>query len=201
MQKAICDKTKKPQTKKAFSLVEIMVSLFIFTLGMVMIAGIFGGFFKSYRFAKDSQRAVEQVDYAMNLMAKTIRTSAIADDVVNRRPSIDRFMLYDFSQGVAGISEGACIIYFIDENKIKYSFINNASVATKADCNPATDFSAAPFIALTEAQSLNGKFDVTPSTAGRVGKVTIFVKIKVGRSTEIPIQTSVSLRDYETVSP
>jgi prepilin-type N-terminal cleavage/methylation domain-containing protein len=74
---------KNKKTKKGFTLVEMMVSIFVFIIIMVAIVDIFARQINSYKYANNLQTNVENAQFALNYMAKTLRTSSIlgyADD-------------------------------------------------------------------------------------------------------------------------
>lgn len=106
--------------RKGFTLVELMVSIFIFLIIMTAIVGIFARQIQAYRYARVSQGDLENAQFAMNYIAKTLRTATVlgrngddlrdpvqfgiaqgdnADDFsLLRIDSPSRLVLYDFSQ-------------------------------------------------------------------------------------------------------
>ena len=174
---------KSSQKRKGFSLIEILVSIFIFVLAIAMLTGSFSSFLKNYSNAKKIQKDVENAQYAMNLMAKTIRTSEV--DPVSA--SASSLKTYDYSQG-------KCIEYQIGGNKIQASEATTS--ATKlSDC----DWTGAITNNLTSDNSIISSDSSisatkTDSSGSPLGKVTIVLYVQSGTSTAIPIQTSVSLR-------
>ena len=188
----IKNKTKKTgdsknvchMSKKGFSLIEVLIAIFIFILTITMLAGSFSSFFKNYTNSKKMQKDVENAQYAMNLMAKTIRTSSVP----NASGSMGTFRIFDYSHPTDN-----CIEY-----KYASSMITVSSV-TKTDpteCNAASMPAAA---ALTSNNITGAYVLATPTSGSTLGKVTVVLSVQDQSSTvnkpyAIPIQMSVSLR-------
>lgn len=169
---------KKRKTVKGFSLMELVVSIFMFTIIVTSAAATFSGSFISFRKARVTQRNLEDAQYAMNLMAKTLRTSSI----IFHNPTTLR--IFDYSQG-------RCILYRFEAHEIRMGSEN----VDIADC-----LTEAISVSRMTSNYLNAvNFDVTESAANVVGRVTIGFEICQSNgdcSEKINIQTSVSLRDY-----
>ncbi len=105
--------------RKGFTLIELMVSIFIFLIIMTAIVAIFARQIQAYRHARVSQGDLENAQFAMNYMAKTLRTATVlgrnnedlrdpaqfesvqgdADDFsLLRIDGSNKLVLYDFSQ-------------------------------------------------------------------------------------------------------
>ncbi|MDD5397312.1 MAG: type II secretion system protein [Candidatus Moranbacteria bacterium] len=179
---------KNKNTKKGFSLVETLVAVAIFSLAAVMFAGSFASFLKTSLAAKQAQRNAESAQYVINLMAKTIRTSAIAKfDSVNSK----KIRVLDYSQPT---NANNCIEYEYSnsDNKI----IVSSAVAT--DVNDCKNKNNMPTSELTKAGEISGlsfsNVDADPATAP-YGKVTIVVDIASNDpSNPSKVQTTTSLR-------
>jgi prepilin-type N-terminal cleavage/methylation domain-containing protein len=174
---------------KGFTLIEVIVALFIFSLIMSSVASIFANTFAGYKAARGVQRDTENAQYAIGIMTKELRTSSIASS----SPTMVRF--YDYSQDI-------CFSYQIVPN--------NLVVAKVAPSNPdALETAAAKQswcrgasvgtpVAVTTG-TVTGSFSVVPSNASApvsVGKVTISLRIAEGTKYAAQLQTSASLRDY-----
>jgi prepilin-type N-terminal cleavage/methylation domain-containing protein len=161
--------------KKGLSLLEVMVSIFIFTLAMTMVSGIFVSFFNAFRFARAEQRAFEDASYSLNLMTKIIRTSKIESST----PS--SIKLWDYSQP-------AC--YY-------FSF---AGGSLSGDQLVAADDAACFGVATTASSvfavtGVTGSFDID-TTSSSATKVTILINSdKDGGTNGTTMQTSVLLRN------
>lgn len=176
---------KKNYNRKGFSMVEVMVALFITIIVMMTAVGIFSKSVYGLRNAKAVQKDLENAQYAMNLMAKTLRTSSV---VSSSGSPIKNIRIYDHSQG-------KCIGYRIDTNSLEYA--ENTGVVTELGCVAY----ALTFADLTTG-FVDGVFTVVPSSSATRGKVTVSLKICPesgcggNPKDEVKIQTTVSLRDY-----
>lgn len=100
--------------KKGFTLVELMVSVFIFLIIMVAIVQIFAQQISAYRYARVSQSDLENAQFAMNYISKTLRTATVLgedgsdlrdptqfnedDFILQEIETTHKLVLYDFSQ-------------------------------------------------------------------------------------------------------
>ena len=199
----------KIQNKQGFSLVELMVAIFVFSVIMTAVVGVFARTASSFKRAKDIQKNLEDAQYAMNLMAKTIRTSSIVkcdeDICVSSGETYASIRIMDYSQD-------KCIGYKIDSasKKLQSSISNDiyttepARIKNAIDwCNDlgAGDFSA--FSDMASGYIASGNFYVIPSASGTAGRVTISMEICATadcagtEKDKARIQTTVSLRNYK----
>jgi prepilin-type N-terminal cleavage/methylation domain-containing protein len=189
------NKNIKTASKKGFSLVEVLMAIFIFSLLVTMVSGSFASFFKVYLSQKKSQNDLENAQYALNLMEKTIRTSVVKTD---NMPSgnldfanIDnkRIKLFDNSQN-------KCIVYIFSQNAIKVSTKYGAGVTSIDDCGDFTGGYSAPDD-LTSADIYNVSVYGNVSTGTKAGRIT--VSLEVGQASPIYVQMTTSLRDFTKV--
>lgn len=174
---------KTQKTKNGFTLIEVIIALFIFILIMSSSAIFFSNLFKNYGDARDVQENIENAQYAMNLMAKTFRTSSVA---IDGSPSYVQVL--DYSQ---------------NDTCIRYSF--SVSGLMKTIGSSGTDLSTCEGDDLSGGGDLmtdgevSGYFDIVKSdgTPGskQVGKITTSMTITKGIS-NVNLQTTSSLRDY-----
>jgi prepilin-type N-terminal cleavage/methylation domain-containing protein len=68
---------KKNKTKKGFTLIEMMISIFIFAIMMTSIVGIFARQISSYKQTRIMANDLENAQFALNYIAKTLRTASI----------------------------------------------------------------------------------------------------------------------------
>lgn len=112
------DMQGKKNGKRGFTLIELIVSIFIFLIIMTAIVGIFAQQIMAYRHARVSQNDLENAQFAMNYVAKTLRTATIlGEDNLDLRDPVQfgdedftedftlyeidaqrKLVLYDFSQ-------------------------------------------------------------------------------------------------------
>lgn len=165
-------------TRRGFTLIEVLVAMFIFTLMMASVAQIFSTTFLGYHNMRAVQRDIDNAQYSLNILAKELRTSSI----VNFTSSSVKF--FDHSQG-------KCFQYQINGNNLQ---VTSAGASDTAACT-ATSLSSPTTIS---TGLITGTFRVTPSTVSppHVGKVTVSIDISEGSAHHARIQTSVSLRDF-----
>ena len=172
------------KSKHGFSLIEVIVSVAVFSLAITMLMGTFSGFLKNYSGAKKIQRDVENAQYAMNLMVKTIRTSEVSlvsSSVLNT---------FDYSQ-----ASGNCIKYKIDGDMVQSRVSNQGVPATKlSECVWSGTDTVNQMTPNNEIISSDSSITATPSAGVTRGKVTIVLSVQGSTTTAIPIQMSVSLR-------
>jgi prepilin-type N-terminal cleavage/methylation domain-containing protein len=181
---------KKKKNYRGFTFIEMMISLFIFSLAAVAFTTAFAGFIKAQARARFVQQNVESVRSAMEIMAKNIRTSTVRSDETDT----DHITILNYSQS-------KCIRYDITGSNI---FVKEENVAADATCATMESGSAGTSSLLSgEATLEDGQFSVTKTDpAGpTMGKVTITVKVSAGganaNADTVTVQTTVSLRDYK----
>jgi prepilin-type N-terminal cleavage/methylation domain-containing protein len=189
----------KHPVNRGFSLIEMIIAIFIFSLIMAAVTGAFVSAFSSRNKAKAIQRNIEDARFAMEIMAKTLRTSSVVDYY----PS-SSITFIDYSQAKN------CTKYYLDSyGKLKsivdYSVVGSDLDTLKTDCRNAS------FSSGTESIMISGTLndfsvqadlsDGTPSSK-QLGKVTISMTVCADSAcqTDSTIQTTVSLRDYVTVN-
>jgi prepilin-type N-terminal cleavage/methylation domain-containing protein len=168
--------------RKGFSLIEVMVSLFIFSIIMIGTSQIFTQAFAGHRYAKNLQRDIENTQYLSGILSKELRTSTIVDPngVTDNSQSLQ---FYEHSQGL-------CIQYRITQSSLQVAReVSTGPVA----CNGST---LSNFTTISSG-TLSGGFDIVPSddSPRTVGRVTLALKIQEGTHSAV-IQSTVSLRDY-----
>lgn len=177
--------------QRGFTLIELLIAMLIFSLVIVIIAGVFSSFLKNYAETKKVQKNVENAEYVMNLMAKTIRTSEVTTTPAGIFPN--SFMVFDYSQA-------KCIDYKFDSSAKKIQMRTSDGTMAEsslADCSGA-NFSV--FSDLTSDYIVAANVDATASDPGGTpptyGKVTISLEVQaIGQTSKsFPIQMSVSLR-------
>ncbi len=178
---------------KGFTLIEVMVSLAVFLIIMLAMSQTFTQSFAGYRNVKAVQRDVENAQFALNLMAKELRTSTVTIPSSGSLVNVKTVRFYDYSQNT-------CFEYQIDDvaNQltVKKKLVGTPSGDPSADCDNGGVWSTSTPMA--KAGILTGRFIVTPSTQTpkSAGKITISLQISEGPNHTARIQTTSSLRDY-----
>ena len=178
----------------AFSLLEVVVSLAAFSIIMLGTIQIFAQSTRSYKQTKVVQENLETIQFALNTIAKELRTSSIVASSVGAVTST--ITLYDYSQG-------RCIQYQADETGG-----GSFSKRFRAFSNPDPNVNRVSCAAYTFSETYDPLFTgltvqtwyIDPSTPmpnPHVGRVTI--ALTVGTASPASAQTTVSLRDFNYI--
>lgn len=179
------------KTKKGFSLLEVMIVVFIFALMMTAVTAYFAKMAVVNQNTKRLQRNLEDAQLAFNLIGKTLRTAVIVVPAA-ASTNAQTIRLYDYSQGT-------CIEYAFSGNTIttkSASGPSNASDDEKVWCQGALLGTAASIVQIADGATVSGKFMVTPSTNTVAGRVTMAARVSRGANLSSSIQTTVSLRNF-----
>lgn len=182
------------------SFVEVIIAIFVFSVVMFAVMMIFTSSFGGYKKADNMAKNIENAQFAMNSMAKSLRTSKVISALSSSPSSVIR--VYDFS-------EQACKEYSFSGNQITAKISGTMAYATGETCAVLDGLDASPISAQFIQGSFSGSASVPPSpgvSPGTMGKVTIRVKVcsesacaTGGKNDQVVLQTTVSLRDYSTV--
>jgi prepilin-type N-terminal cleavage/methylation domain-containing protein len=184
----------KKSSHKGFTLIELIISMAIFVIMMVAITQIFAKTFQSYRKNKLIQRDLESAQQAINLIAKTLRTSKVKFPVADTALG-NSIVVFDDSH-----SSNKCIRYSIAGGRIRQQSTND----TDATCSNGSAFPA-NYTYLTDSSSVfvnTLNFATVLTTTSKMGKVTINTAVCpagtacAAGNDKVNIQTTVSLRDY-----
>lgn len=181
-----------PINKQGFTLLELLVSVFIFSLVMITVVALFTRFVTFQKRSQSIQQNMEDARYVMELMAKTLRTSSVVSSTAS---SIN---LYDYSQD-------KCIIYRFNAGakEIEGGSRSPGTTGDKDSCN----FGLIAPTSMVNNSINSMALSVTQSVPGVVGKVTISTVIcsssgcSGAENDRASLQTTVSLRDYTESSP
>jgi prepilin-type N-terminal cleavage/methylation domain-containing protein len=186
---------KKTSTdKQGFTLIELLLAVFIFSLVMITAVFLFVRFVTFQKRATGIQQNMENARYAMELMAKTIRTSSVVScaGAATCPPTAESIELYDYSQN-------KCVRYYKQDNKIWSGSISN----DRAECDSITAYGiTGTSIVNNYIDNLTFRAIKTDAAAFQVGKVTMSVEVcstdfcSGAENDRATLQTTVSLRDY-----
>jgi len=190
----IPDRKTNNAKKNGFTLIEVLVSIFIFSLLMIVAFNFFGSSIFGYRNSKSIQKDLESAQYAMNIITKTLRTSKVIDSNSNM------IRVYDYSR-----ITGKCILYQFSGNKL----FSGSSTAANFDEKLCASASITTKEMATNYIN-NFHFSVVLSSATTdpkvVGRVTISAEVcatnscagtTYGEKDMARIQSTVSLRNME----
>lgn len=182
-------KKARPLSRRGFTLLEIIVALFVFSIAMVAVTAIFASFISANRTTKNTQKALEDAEQAMNIMTKEIRTSSVA---FTSGSPVTTLGILEYSDPAGP----QCIGYRFNGTNIQYTAPVAVASGLPTDCTQAVLTAAgATYANLINTPITGGSFIVTPSAPQTVGKVTILMSVTAG-TIQTPIQGTVSLRDY-----
>ncbi len=189
------------------------MAIFVFSVVMVASTVIFGSSIKGYRNARAIQKDLENAQNAMNIIAKTLRTSTVyqcSSDGLNWGvdcsvvSSIKAIRIFDYSQS-------KCVMYnfrssnnVLEEIKFSITESDNPAANCVVDASYGSGGSSSDLI---DTGNVTGQFDVIQSSIPPaslipvVGKVTVSMEVapdpSASEKDKVRIQTSVSLRDYD----
>jgi len=172
-------KNNKNKNYQGFSLLEMMISMFIFVLTIITAVSIFSTVAHTRHKSREIQKNMEDARTALDLMAKNMRMS-----VGLNNDGTDIIYMYNTSQG-------QCMSYKFEDNKLKMSQQNPSS----GSC-VGLPYNNEDYDDIIESD-VSGSFDVVEasSTAPKtVGKATVVLIVD-----GIRLQTSVSFRDYNDI--
>ena len=186
------------KTKKGFTLIEMIVSVFIFSLIMTATVVVFAGYVKTHRYLRTVQKNLEGVQFAFNYMAKTLRVS----DVIDRGGGVDPKRIFTYSD-----ANNTCTTFYFDDKAIWYKTTDLPSGGINGEkCGDINTYKFTPALRLTIGEIEHAKFNYSYTSRGdkslnlppTVGLVTVSAAIK-DKTTDVGLvwaQTSVSLLNY-----
>ncbi|MCA9365101.1 MAG: prepilin-type N-terminal cleavage/methylation domain-containing protein [Candidatus Moranbacteria bacterium] len=187
---------------RGFSLVELLVAMFIFALLFMVLVMIYARATKAHGYARHLQDGLEQTQVAINLVSKSVRTGHVISPV-GTNSVVDGLYIYD-------ASAQRCIRYYFSNDSF-YRSMTATGIASHDMCPNITS--------LTETSSMlnipvRGGFvvhDTQPRSFGsdssvdaQMGAVEVFVSVYSSPSAlvtpsfgePVHLQTTVSLRNY-----
>ncbi|MFZ1626680.1 MAG: prepilin-type N-terminal cleavage/methylation domain-containing protein [Candidatus Moraniibacteriota bacterium] len=180
--------------QSAFSLLEVVMAMAAFTIIMLGTIQIMAQGSKSYRGTKAIQTSLESAQFALNTMAKELRTSSVVSWSTGATTDI---IFFDYSQN-------RCVQYFVNLvpgtlSKRTHTFANADPNVNRASC-AAYGFGAEA-LQIVVSDVTNRALRVDPSTPmpnPHVGRVTLTLQVG-GAGAEAIVQTTVSLRDFNYI--
>lgn len=175
---------------KGFTLLEVVMAMGAFTLIMMGTIQIMAQGSKSYRGTKAIQNNLETAQFALNTMAKELRTSSVV--VALPGAILSTITFFDYSQG-------RCIQYQANESAGTVTKRSHAFSAADPDANrtscAAYAFTESPESLLTDLSAQAFEIDMSTETPPHIGRVTVSLTVgDVGAGATV--QTTVSLRDF-----
>lgn len=186
---------------RGFTLLEMVISLGIFSIIALAVAGTFASGFSTYKETRALARNLENAQFAMNTLAKLLRTSTIVQP--SSAQWSKQIIFYDKSSR-------RCFQYRVltlagpGLSTLEARWV---PVSSPSSCQPGDPaLLGLPYTPVTSGFVDGGfyVFPYNPSAASpnrSPGRVTIMLSVKAnaGASPEARVQTSVSLRDYKEI--
>lgn len=176
------------------TLVELIIAMAVFSMAVAIMSGSFSKIMSSYRRARNIQNNTEAAQQAVNLMAKTFRTSGIATSTTLVANATQDIRVFDNSQS-------KCIRYLFSTVTNTLQYFEEATTQLACDTNSTWSISS-NLIGSTNNVVLNGNFYIIKADATTVGKVTIrFDTCPIASCSVddmVRLQTTVSLREKYT---
>ena len=176
-------------TRKGFTLIEMLVSLFVFGLAISGVIRTVTSSFSSYRVNRAVQYDVETAQHTMNIMAKELRTSSVVSAAESS--NLSNFLIIRRDN--------------VSSYRIKRAALEIDSAASQEGLlGMHWDGTLASFTTISTG-TVHGVVSGDPigSTCGRhrprVGKVTVSLRIAKDATHQARIQTTVSLRDFGNI--
>ncbi|MFA6160369.1 MAG: prepilin-type N-terminal cleavage/methylation domain-containing protein [Parcubacteria group bacterium] len=177
------NKNKKNKNYQGFSLLEMLISVFIFVVTIITAVSIFVNVASARQQSRKIQKNMEDARTALDLMAKNMRMSV----GLNQKASNEIYM-FNSSQGI-------CIDYKFEDGSLKMG--QNSPVGDSTDCS-SSNVGAYNLTPIT-SDNVSGKFMITQTSSTSdpkvIGKAVIIMKIDEVAN----IQTTVSFRDYNDI--
>lgn len=171
---------KKNKKYKGFSLLEMLIAGFIFSLVITTAVSVFSNVFFTGEKTRGVQKNIETARTALDLMAKNMRMSSELGP--NNTNTLNIYMFNN--------SQGECIGYRFNSGALEMAQMENPTSGS-TDCSGV--FGAGDYTSITEG-NVSGRFYVISTSnvdPKRVGKATARMEID-GQY----LQTTVSFRDY-----
>ncbi|MFA7319757.1 MAG: hypothetical protein WC022_04150 [Parcubacteria group bacterium] len=174
---------KKNKKYPAFSLLELVMAIFILSLITLTAVSVFANIVRTRKNAIKAANDIEAGREAIEIMAKNIRMGS------HLSPGGSSNLIYFFSEVT-----GECISYSISGNRL-----NSAAAAPSGtDCTPgAVNYTYQPMT--RSDMTVTGSFVVTQtnttSTPKVIGRVTTVLLI----DGKYNLQTTISIRNYEGI--
>lgn len=177
-------KKNKIKNRSGFSLLEMVISIFIFVVVILTAVSIFANMASARQEARRIQKNMEDARTALDLMAKNMRMST------GLGPDGNGSEIYMFNT-----SQEVCIRYQFDDRTLKMGEGNPPAGTTNCDPGSVT-YSSNQIVSSNNAT--DGSFEVTQTSTTAdpkvIGRATVTMTIDGVR-----LQTTVSFRDYNGI--
>ncbi|QQS60896.1 MAG: type II secretion system protein [Candidatus Moraniibacteriota bacterium] len=190
---------KKESFRSGMSMLEIVVTMAVFSIIMVSTVDIFANMTQTRMKFDKIRKNHENAQIALDSLAKSVRSGTLVNIITGGGGDASAIRIYDYSQKL-------CVEYMLDNGADK-SFKMKRKTSERDECKVDTNLGSA--ITLVSDVTI-GRFDVGPDTVSGGGSsppanysnyTTLFVRIRMilpsydAQNTRI--QTAVSMRNME----
>lgn len=177
-------KNKLNSKYRGFSLLEMLISMFIFILTITTAVSIFVGVAFARKESRKIQENMEDARTALDLMAKNMRMSS----GLGPNGSTNEIYMHNNSQG-------QCISYKFEDGTLK---IGQKDPLAEDDINCSSGHIGGYVFNPITSNNVSGNFQIVQTSSSNIpkviGKATIAMTID-----GVNLQTSVSFRDYNDI--
>jgi prepilin-type N-terminal cleavage/methylation domain-containing protein len=172
------------KNKRGFSLIELLVAMFIFIIVMGAMVAVSLAGFRSYIKSKAIKTVTEDVGFALNSIAKDVRMGKIESADTGDSPSSSLVVTLNRNQKMVCYKKSATSLDLCDSN-------SNCSIAS--NCKSIVDLSGANMT--FDATSGFRSQKTSPTVRGWV-EINLNIESPTMNTDSIRVQTIVSSRDY-----
>lgn len=184
--------------RQGFSLMELLVAMFISTLIVLTVVAAFASAFRAQKNARNTQKEIEDAKTSLEFMAKIMRMSS------NLRPTTAgaKSAIYMFNKSLP--PNGKCVGFRYSSSRIYEDSCTPTAASVDNPCNAGDasdcDGGAYATVEITNANLSSAEFYIpTYSVANPIKRITI--SLQMNNSDNGKMQTTVSLRDYKNINP
>lgn len=184
--------------QKGLSLIEIVMSMAAFTIILTGMIQIIAQSSKNFHAMKLLQANLETAQFALNTVAKELRTSSVVSSAVGA--GVSSIVFFDYSQS-------RCVQYRMDESTGLVERRSHAFGSTDPDANRTScaghGFAGEGYETLLtglSAQAMNvvASRNLADASGPMVGRVTVSLTVGTAGAAAT-VQTTVSLRDFNYI--
>lgn len=190
----------KINKKRGFSLIEVIVAMFISTVIILSVTAAFASAFRAQKKAREVQKSIEEAKATLEYMAKIIRMSSNIKEldggasVHMYNKSTNQCVKYSFDSNGKKISSQTCAV---DEDDVKDLDKGPCYYKVGFDEKPcSSDSSYGTSVYITNSDINDAQFFVSVADIKRVT-----IRMEMEEDENAKLQTTVSSRDYQDLNP
>jgi Tfp pilus assembly protein PilV len=190
----------KKKTKKGFSIIELLVAMFISTLIAITVVTTFVSAYRAQKNARNTQKDVEDSKISLEYLAKIIRMSSnikpaaggTVTSIYMYNKSIDNCIRFEYNGGSKKIEERRCQ---------PQDTANPCSTGDNTTFGSDCPGGVTPAATEVSGQMGSAQFYI-PNYGAVINPIQrITIRMQMMKDTNARLQTTVSLRDYRNLNP